>query len=153
FQAAVSQRLSIDEQTDLMSGIQAGGQRNALFQTELQESGIVSCVFLSAKGQVLIRRLSSDDQVPILRFDNGLQLLKAFPGGIQPAHQTAHTGSCNVVDRDVMLLEPFNYPNVSEAQRTSAFQGDSNLRPQWLSWLRRSIGQGWLILRGTSRGD
>ncbi len=49
FEICVRQRFAINQQTNLVAGVQPGGERKAIFQADLYESRIIAVVFFAAK--------------------------------------------------------------------------------------------------------
>src|SRR5260221_7122964 len=73
--------------------------------------------------------------------DNFLQLLGSFPSGVQTANQTAHAGSRDVIDGNVMIFKPLQDTDVGQAKGTTAFEGDADLCAGWFG-LRDGGGSG-----------
>src|ERR1700747_92409 len=117
-----------------MPGVEAGGEPQSLFKADLDKGRIVAGIFLAAIGQILIRRLASDDDVPILLLDNFLKFFWSFSGGVETADQAAHAGASDVVNRNVMVVEPLQNADVSEAQRAAAFERDADFGARTLRW-------------------
>src|SRR5438477_3237340 len=109
-----------------MAGIQTRRQRQPLLEAELNEGWIVASIFFTAKGQVFVRSFSADNQVPVLFVDDLLKLVRTFSSGVEATDQTAHAGSSDVINRDVVLLKPLQDTNVGQTQGAAAFEGDTN---------------------------
>src|SRR5262249_10364551 len=142
-QVGISQQLAVDQQADLMTGVQAGRQREPFLKTELNERWIVAEVFLAAIRKVLIRRLSADDGIPVLSCDNLFEFAWALTGSVEAPDQSAHAGAGDVVDRYVVIFKPLKNSDVCQAKCSAALERNPD---RWPRTLRRgSEGAGRLL--------
>ena len=79
--------------------------------------------------QVFVRDRSAQNDVPILCLHQVAKLLRTFSGGVQAAHQAAHAGAREVVDRNMVIFKPLQHADVRQSERAAAFQRDTNGRP------------------------
>ena len=131
----IRQRDFIEDQRDLLTGVEAFGELDAFAYSEFQAVGIITSVFLAAKRKVVERGLSSHDLVPVDTVHHLAQLGSVAPGGVYSANQAAHAGTGNVIHRNVMLLQPGNDADVRQPKSSAALQNQANRGPVRLLWL------------------
>ena len=129
FDIRVSQGFAIDQETDLLAGVQSAGQREPFAQPQQDRIRKRNLVLFPAEGQILVRDCSAQDHIPILCFHQFVQLLRSFPAGVQTSHQAAHAGAGEVIDGNVMVLEPLQHPDMCQAERAPAFERHPDRRP------------------------
>ena len=64
-QFGIREQFAVDQQTDLMTGIQAGRKGKAFLEAELDERWIVAEVLFAAIRKILVWGLAADDDVPV----------------------------------------------------------------------------------------
>src|ERR1039458_1938194 len=80
----VGKRDLIEDQRDLLAGIEALGKLQALAQSKFQVVGIVASVFLAPKREVVKRRMPSHDLIPRDLVHDLPHLSRIVSGGIDP---------------------------------------------------------------------
>src|SRR5205085_1375203 len=83
-------------------------------------------VLFSAKRKILVGRSPADNRIPVLLPYEVLHLFGSLSSRVQASDETSHTGTGNVVDRDVVLFKPTQDADVSESKRASAFKGETD---------------------------
>jgi hypothetical protein len=78
---------SANQHADLLACVQAGRQCKAVFQAH--DDGVLKCALIlpPAIRQILVRSLSADDDVPILRADQLRELLGSLTSGVQSSDE------------------------------------------------------------------
>ena len=69
-----------------------------------------------------------ENDVPVLRFYQIAKLFRALSGRIKAAYQAAHAGARKIVDRNVVIFEPLEYPDMRQSESAAAFERDSDLQ-------------------------
>ena len=112
----------IENQRDLLAGVEALGKLQAFAQPKFQVVGIVAGVFLAPKREGVEGRLPRHDLVPGDLVHDLAHLSSIVSGGIDPANQAAHAGAGDIVKRNVVFLQPGNDTHVGKSQRPTALE-------------------------------
>ena len=112
----------IENQSDLVAGIEAFRKANTVFQAELEAIGIIALVLFSAIIEIAEWSLATKHLAPGNLIDKLANLCRGLTDGIHATDQPAHAGAGNVADRDVMFFEPGDHADVGESQRRSTFE-------------------------------
>src|SRR3974377_2255205 len=103
----------------MLSAVETGRKCPPVAQAKLQVVGIRAGVLFAAKGKIRVRNGAGHDLVPVDALAALAKPGRADPGGIRAANQSAHARPGDVVDRDVMLLEPGDDADMGEAECTA----------------------------------
>ena len=118
----VRQRDLVENQRNLLAGVEALGKLHALAQSEFEVVGIIAGVLFAAEGQVVERRLPRHHLVPVDAIHHLAHFSGIASGGINSAHQSAHAGAGNVVHRNVVFLQPGNDAHMRQPESSTALQ-------------------------------
>src|ERR1035438_6234905 len=118
----VRQRNLVENQRNLLAGVESLGKLQSLAQSKLEAVGIVAGVFLAAERQIVKRSLSGQHLVPVDAVDNLAEFGSIAPGGVHSADQSAHAGARDVIDGNVMLFHPGDHTYVRQAVCAAALQ-------------------------------
>ncbi len=110
----------VENEHDLLAGVEAGGKLQAFVQSKLKAVGIIAGIFLAPEREVVKRSQRRQHLVPVDAVHDLAHFGGIVAGGVHPAHQTAHAGAGDVIYRDVMLLHPGNDTDVGEPKRAAA---------------------------------
>ncbi len=101
----------------------------------------VAVVLLAAIGTLATWRAVPDHFLPVEIVEYALDFVAAQACGIEPAHDRAHAGASDCVDRDVHFLEHADHANVSCAAGTATaqHQPDAGTRGFGCSLHRRAL--------------
>jgi len=124
--AGVVDDFAVDEEIDLVAGVEPGRKRGATFQADLDGIGDGPGVFLAAEREVFVRRAAAEKERPICGAEDFLKLSRGLAGGVEAADKSAHAGAGEVVDGDVVLFKPFEDADVGFAERAAAFERDAD---------------------------
>ena len=97
----VGERDLIQNQRDLLAGVEACGKLQAFAQSEFQAVGIIAGVLLAPERKIVERCCRRQDLVPGDPVHDLAHLGGIMSSGVDPAHQTAHAGTGDVVHRNV----------------------------------------------------
>ena len=136
---AVGERDAIEHERDLLPRIERAGQREAVFQPELELRRKLALVYLSSEGLVPVGRIGQEHQVPVRGFHQLPDFSRSHSRRIGARDEAAHAGADDVVDRNVMFFEPLEHADVGDAPRAAATERQPDLRP------RLGLGSGWAI--------
>jgi hypothetical protein len=118
--------LAVDEEIDLVAGVESGRKGGAVFEADLDGIEDGAGVFLAAEGEVFVGGAAAEKQRPIRGAEDFLELVRGLAGGVHTADEAAHAGAGEVVDGNVVLFKPFEDANVGFAERAAAFEGDAD---------------------------
>src|SRR5208337_654763 len=122
----VGERDLIENQRDLLAGIQACGKLQSLAQSKFKPVGIIADVLLAPEREVVEGRLPRHYLVPGDPAHDLAHLSGIVSGGVNPPDQTAHAGACDVIRSEVMFLEPGNDTDVGEPERPAALENQAD---------------------------
>ncbi len=146
----VRERLAVDQQADLVPGIESRRQMQTFAKTYHQRGRVCALILLAQERQILVRRAIAQNLIPVEALDQILHLLRANPRCIEASDQPAHTCAGDEIHRDVLLLKPLQHPDVRQPQRAAAFQGHANLQPLLYYGSRLFVRSDGLLRKGKS---
>jgi hypothetical protein len=97
-------------------------------------------ILFAAEREILIGDGAGQHLIPIGAVDNTLDFGWAMTGRVQPANQAAHASARDVVNGNVVIIEPLEYSDMRKTLRSSTLECDSDFRPA--AWLLQSITNG-----------
>ena len=127
----VGKRNLIENQRHLLAGVKSPGELQPLAQPEFQGVGIVAGILFTAEGQVVEGSLAGHHLVPVDAVYDLANLGGIPAGGIDPADQSAHAGSGDIVYRDMVLFQPGMTPTWARGRGRPHLAGRT---------------QGWMLL-------
>ena len=108
-------------------------------QTKNERIRVGTLIFFSAEGEVFIRSAVAQNFPPVYAINESFQFVGAHSRGIKPANKSAHAGPGNVVDGDVVFVEPPQHTDVRQAHGAAAFQSHADFRAHaWRGILLRT---------------
>ena len=113
--SVIRQRDAIRAAARCAARIEPARQLETIFQAKVDPAGKGARVFLAPKRLVAERRVGQEHQVPVDLLDQRVDFSGRQPARIRAANQPAHARAGDVVDRNSVLLEPSQEPNVSNA--------------------------------------
>src|SRR5208282_4529088 len=122
----ICQGLPVNEEIHLLAAVQRCRKRGAVLQANLNGVGNVSRIFFAPERKVLVWCLPAQKKVPVRILDDIAQLIGGFSAGVQASHQSAHARSREIIDGDVMLLEPQQHANVRFAQGATPLESNAD---------------------------
>jgi hypothetical protein len=110
----VGKRDPAEQQTQAVAGIESALQAKAVAQAGLELDRVVAVVLLAAERLQAIRDVRPQQQVPVGRCEQLLDLGRGHPGRVGAADEGARAGACDRVDRNPVLLQPLQDAGVRE---------------------------------------
>ncbi len=112
----------------------------AAAQAKLEVHQEIVVVLAASERQLVARGIVPKRVAPVGAFDDGLQIVGALAGCVQAAHDGAHAGAGDAVDRDFELLEHFQDAHVGRSACAAAAQGQPHGRSVFGGIARRCGG-------------
>ena len=128
---ADAQRRAAQHLRDFLALHQPERQHDALPRTEPEcaPGQKTPIVLLAPEHEVAARRAIAQQVLPVEGVEDLGDLRAAQPGGVQPAHDRAHAGAGDCIDRNPHLLQRANDTDVRGATRPAAAQHEADARP------------------------
>ena len=143
----VGKRNLIENQRDLLAGVESLGELQSLAQAKLKAVRIVAVIFFAPEGEVVKRRLSRHYLVPVNALHHLANLGRIASGRIDPAHQTAHAGAGDIVHGNVMFFQPGDDAYVRQSESSATLQNQPERRMLfWGSFLLLVLGQRTVVI-------
>ena len=117
------------QQLDLLPVIECSGCSEAAPEAELQMRRI--CAGIGFAANVPVREVRrSEQRIPVERCQQRRQRVCIEARCERPSDEAAHAGPCHQIDRDAMLFEPPDDPDMGETARAAAAEGNADSRPR-----------------------
>src|SRR5579864_1982168 len=98
-----------------MSGIQPSRKRKAVFQTKNKSVRISSLIFFSSVRKIFERCGVAEDSIPIHSLDQFLEFRRVHPSSVEAPDEPAHARPSDVIQWNVVLLEPLEHADVRQS--------------------------------------
>jgi len=139
----LAQQQSAQQQLQFLALDHATRQRNLAFlQTELNAAEETQLVFLAPHRQLVAWRVVAEHVFPVDALQHRGHLVGGITGRIQAAHDGAHRGAGDAVDRHVLALEHLQHADVRGTARATATEHEAGARTRALLRLGAHAMQG-----------
>ena len=107
----------------------APGKDEAVLEPKLELRGKFPLVLFAPEVLEAVWRVREEHQVPIRRLHQRFDFGRRHAGRVRPGNQPAHAGADDVVNRNVVFLEPFEHADVGDAAGAAAAERQADSRP------------------------
>src|ERR1700728_4599453 len=92
---------------------------------------VIAAILFAAIGKLPVGRLGKQSFVPVNTFRKGLHFRRRHAGGVHHANNASHAGTRNAVDRNVVLFQPLDHADLSQAERPAAAERKTDTGTVW----------------------
>ena len=128
----MGQRDPAQQQIDFVARVEAQDQARAVTPAELRTHGIPAPILLAPIRLRTVVDVAAKQPVPVDIRHHGPDFARRSSRRVGAAHEPAHARAGDRIDRNPVLLEPFEDPDVRESARRASTEREPHARAAFL---------------------